>query len=279
MNEVLGEEVVALQAIFEDQITVTEGRRDVDGESQPVVEVVYSQDELVLSFVCCSDYPHRLPTVSCPLLRRLGHMPELSELMTGLRGSEMLFQAIDFARSRVERSEPGVDTSPTYADPVLSTEVSEFSSEPTQRVEIFHGEPITDRHSVFQSHLAFVSSMDEVRSFRATILADKKFARATHNIFAYRFECSNTHVVFHDHDDDGETAAGGRLAELLRLMGVSGVAVVVSRWFGGVLLGADRFKLINNCARALLEQHGLGTSTKQGPISSSRAKRGGSGGK
>lgn len=31
-----------------------------------------------------------------------------------------------------------------------------------------------------------------------------------------------------------------------------GVVVVVSRWFGGVLLGPSRFTHINNCARAHL---------------------------
>jgi hypothetical protein len=28
--------------------------------------------------------------------------------------------------------------------------------------------------------------------------------------------------------------------------------VVVSRWYGGILLGPDRFKHINNCARNIL---------------------------
>ena len=36
-------------------------------------------------------------------------------------------------------------------------------------------------------------------------------------------------------------------------MGVEGVLVVVTRWFGGVLLGPSRFKCINNSARSLLE--------------------------
>ena len=31
------------------------------------------------------------------------------------------------------------------------------------------------------------------------------------------------------------------------------VLVIVSRWFGGILLGGDRFKLINNAARDALE--------------------------
>lgn len=32
--------------------------------------------------------------------------------------------------------------------------------------------------------------------------------------------------------------------------------VVVSRWFGGILLGGDRFKYINNAARDALELGG-----------------------
>lgn len=32
----------------------------------------------------------------------------------------------------------------------------------------------------------------------------------------------------------------------------------MSRWFGGVKLGPDRFRLINNAARALLAANGFG---------------------
>tara|TARA_A100001015_G_C14827320_1_gene647198 strand:- start:502 stop:654 length:153 start_codon:yes stop_codon:yes gene_type:complete len=39
-------------------------------------------------------------------------------------------------------------------------------------------------------------------------------------------------------------------------MNTQNVCVVVSRWFGGVLLGPDRFKYINNAGRILLEQNG-----------------------
>ena len=106
--------------------------------------------------------------------------------------------------------------------------------------------------------------MDEVEQFRASIVSDRRYSRATHNIFAYRFTCPRTGVVYHDNDDDGEDAAGGRLAELLRLMGADGVAVIVSRWFGGTLLGPDRFKFISNSARRLLEDQGVGLTTAGG---------------
>lgn len=44
-----------------------------------------------------------------------------------------------------------------------------------------------------------------------------------------------------DNDDDGEAAAGGRIAHLMQVMDVVNVLVVVSRWYGGVKLGPDRW--------------------------------------
>ena len=70
--------------------------------------------------------------------------------------------------------------------------------------------------------------------------------------------CSRTveHDASDHNDDDGETTAGAKLAALLELTGAQNVLVVVSRWFGGVLLGPARFKYIANTARALLDETG-----------------------
>ena len=46
-------------------------------------------------------------------------------------------------------------------------------------------------------------------------------------------------------------------ANLLDLTGAQDVIVVVSRWFGGVLLGPNRFKYIAMIARAQLEAAGF----------------------
>ena len=43
------------------------------------------------------------------------------------------------------------------------------------------------------------------------------------------------------------------MSELLRLMEVDCYAVIVARWYGGIHLGPDRFKHINNVARKLIE--------------------------
>lgn len=135
-----------------------------------------------------------------------------------------------------------------------STFSPSFSSDPI-KLEIIHGPSFTVQKSVFQSHIAAVSSIEEVSHFFHTIKTDKKYSRATHNILSFRFFCEKTKTIHADCDDDGETSAAGRLLEMMRLMGSIGVAVVVSRWFGGILLGPDRFKYINNSARSLLEEY------------------------
>ena len=38
--------------------------------------------------------------------------------------------------------------------------------------------------------------------------------------------------------------------------------VVVSRWYGGIQLGPDRFKHINNVARVLLQSSGLASQVQ-----------------
>ena len=67
-----------------------------------------------------------------------------------------------------------------------------------------------------------------------------------------------------DCDDDGGAAAGGRLLHQLQMVEARNVVVVVSRWFGGVLLGPARFGLINNAARELLDACGYIANTGGG---------------
>jgi putative IMPACT (imprinted ancient) family translation regulator len=59
-----------------------------------------------------------------------------------------------------------------------------------------------------------------------------------------------------DFDDDGEAGAGSRLLKLLQIVNACNVIVVVSRWYGGILLGPSRFQFITNAARSLLDECG-----------------------
>lgn len=120
--------------------------------------------------------------------------------------------------------------------------------------EIIHGEIITDRKSTFQGHVATITSVDEVRLVMSALLENKKIENATHNIYAYRI-CVGQCMI-QDCEDDGETQAGGRLLHLLQIVDAKNVMVVVSRWYGGIHLGSDRFRHINNAARRVLELAG-----------------------
>ena len=117
------------------------------------------------------------------------------------------------------------------------------------------GETRTDRASTFQAHAIKVQSIAEVNKFKRYLLSQKKIKKATHNISAYRFIAGKSGELFENFDDDGEHEAGTRLLGIMQKMKVNNVFVVVSRWFGGILLHHDRFKDINDVAKNLLNEH------------------------
>ncbi|XP_060797256.1 protein IMPACT isoform X2 [Neoarius graeffei] len=138
---------------------------------------------------------------------------------------------------------------------------------------IKHGEAITDRRSTFQPHLALVVTPKQVQRVLDKLYENKKIASATHNIYAYRIYCEDKNTFLQDCEDDGETAAGGRLLHLLQILDVRNVLVVVSRWYGGILLGPDRFKHINNCARNILVQEGYTETSDESSKPGGKSKK------
>ncbi|KAL8793079.1 MAG: hypothetical protein Q9195_004285 [Heterodermia aff. obscurata] len=106
--------------------------------------------------------------------------------------------------------------------------------------------PVTSKNSVFVARACSITSPSETKTALIHLLAtDKRVAKATHNITSYRIRRRTSsaidtplrNVIYQDYDDGGETAAGGRLLHLLKVMDAWDVFVVVSRWYGGVRLG------------------------------------------
>jgi hypothetical protein len=147
---------------------------------------------------------------------------------------------------------------------------------PSASTQIFRSAPIEDRASTF---IAFYSP-----TFTAQALqAHAEFKSASHRIAAWRklssqsalsFESSSQRVYESGHDDDGEKYAGKRLEKIMADMNAVG-AVVVARWYGGIMLGPVRFNHIEHCAReAILESRRtethdsveIGTKPKQRKI-------------
>ncbi|THV08148.1 UPF0029-domain-containing protein, partial [Dendrothele bispora CBS 962.96] len=125
-----------------------------------------------------------------------------------------------------------------------------------QGIQIFEAEPIVDRKSSFVGRACAISDPSQVPVILAHLSADRRISRAAHPIInAWRCKVGN--ILHQDNDDDGETAAGGRLAHLLQILDLTNVLVIVTRYFGGIHLGPDRFKHINQAARNALEIGGF----------------------
>jgi len=90
-------------------------------------------------------------------------------------------------------------------------------------------------NSRFIATIAPVFSPEEARTFIARI--KKEFADASHNVPAYIIGGGNTVTEFCS--DDGEPAgtSGKPALAVLRGSGLGDVAVVITRYFGGALLG------------------------------------------
>ena len=118
--------------------------------------------------------------------------------------------------------------------------------------------PITELKSTFLAHVTPITDPNQVPAYLSALLAsDRRIRQATHNISAWRIRGSTPEASFQDHDDDGETAAGGRLQHLLQAVDAWDVLVVVTRWYGGLKLGPRRFALINSAARDGLVKAGF----------------------
>ncbi|KAF9555363.1 UPF0029-domain-containing protein [Agrocybe pediades] len=123
-------------------------------------------------------------------------------------------------------------------------------------VNIYVAEPIMDRKSAFVGRACRIDHPSQVPQILSYLMADRRIARAAHPIIN-SWRCQVDGVLHQDNDDDGETAAGGRLAHLLQILDVNNVLVVVTRYFGGIHLGPDRFKHINQAARNALDLGGF----------------------
>jgi len=90
-------------------------------------------------------------------------------------------------------------------------------------------------NSRFIATLAPVFSIEEARVFIARIR--KEFADASHNVPVYIIGGGNTVTEYFSDDGEPSGTAGKPVLAVLRGSGLGDVAVVVTRYFGGTLLG------------------------------------------
>ncbi|NP_001079068.1 protein IMPACT [Xenopus laevis] len=294
------DEVEALTSIYGDEWCVID-------EAERIFCITISDSSnkptwtLCLQVILPPDYPVASPPLyqlNAPWLRgedRLTLSNCLEEMYLQNLGENILYQWVEkireFLVEKSQTSDPGPSLKSTSEETdvgddceVSTDELTEsfknsmifgmnYSSGVEEIPPIVHGETISDRRSTFQAHLAPVVSPYQVKLILNKLYENKKIATATHNIYAYRIYIKERNSFIQDCEDDGETAAGKRMLHLMQILDARDVMVVVSRWYGGILLGPDRFKHINNCARNVLMEHNYCSTVEESSKQTSKSKK------
>lgn len=252
------EEVEALSSIYgEDWTTESEETRSYN------IRIEENKHEVLLYVTLPEEYPSLAPPkyeLSAPWMDRKAkeklHML-LDEVYIENIGETVIFQWVEKIREvlqTIKKEEAKKKDVKPVAVETLDLNLLDINCP-----EITHGEVIADRKSTFQGHAAEVHSLEDVNAVLTKLKLNKKFLNATHNMYAYRIErkTSKGTSILQDCDDDGEAHAGGRMLHLLQILDQKNTLVVVSRWYGGIQLGPDRFRHINNATRQVIQQAGL----------------------
>ena len=110
---------------------------------------------------------------------------------------------------------------------------------------------LSDRGSKYAVSGAVVSNNAQAKAFIKALLSKKKYAKATHHTWAVIYQ-DDANVTTKAKNDDGESGAGMIILRMLERQAVFNHIVVVSRWYGGVHLGGDRFRHVQTCVNAYL---------------------------
>lgn len=114
--------------------------------------------------------------------------------------------------------------------------------------------PLSLKGSTFVARATAITSPSQRPALLASLMASvPRLRTATHNAWASR-TTSPTGYVAEQSEDDGETGAGALLLRVMRDLDAKDTLVVMTRWFGGTMLGPDRWRLMRNVVAAALTE-------------------------
>ncbi|GAA5956639.1 hypothetical protein JCM8115_000632 [Rhodotorula mucilaginosa] len=128
-------------------------------------------------------------------------------------------------------------------------------------------DPITDRQSTFVAHAAPCSNHTQahtLQNYIRNLRSGTHPVECSHEILAWRclslkpgktgLGSENDFKVMIDGDDDGEKGGSAVIKEVLTQEGGIDVAIVISRLYGGIMLGPVRFAHMRKCASQALSR-------------------------
>lgn len=217
-REDLNDEIEAINAIYPDSLIALGS----------MFQLLVPDRDIIVQLSFPSAYPAELPhilSVSSKTYENNDNFNKaaLEDLLKSnfFPDQVCLFEFIEAIRETYEEpiTDPLPDDAPSVEHEVTKDDIADY---------IFKywtsSNPLVDRKSTFVGFAAKVDSAEEFHALLQLLKEDKHIQRATHNITAYRIKNANGTIV-QDCDDDGETAAGGRLLHLLA------VSIVLSTSF------------------------------------------------
>ncbi|TQV97691.1 hypothetical protein V2A60_006575 [Cordyceps javanica] len=112
---------------------------------------------------------------------------------------------------------------------------------------------LTSRASTFVAHAAPVSNPSWRPSLIKQLMAERPdLETASHNAWAIRTSFGNSPLVQQASFDDGESGCGKFMLDIMKDADITNTLVVLTRWFGGVMLGPDRWRLMRECVNDAL---------------------------
>jgi hypothetical protein len=220
----LEEELLAVDAIYPGCVS-----RDTHSPRRLAIRPFFDTEPSAASLTLSmpQDYPDAPPTL-------LGHNGlSRSHILDALDtswtpGEVCLYVLIDNLREHPTGSNTNVTQGSVRNATIQTVSSSSSDDGDDQDYQFAVSDPIVDRKSTFVGRAISVQSKAEAQAALLWLKQhNKKVAKATHNIVAWRLiengvlmqgipEYNHSDVV-PDNDDDGEDAAGGRIAHLLEM--------------------------------------------------------------
>ncbi|KAF3026436.1 hypothetical protein E8E14_011752 [Neopestalotiopsis sp. 37M] len=118
--------------------------------------------------------------------------------------------------------------------------------------------PVTFKESTFIVRATKITQVSERQSsMQALFKAIPNLQTASHNAWAYRVkkpDMFGSFTIREGSEDDGESGCGAFLLKVMREADTVDTLVVMTRWYGGIMLGPDRWRIMRNCLKEALAE-------------------------
>ncbi|KAH8666307.1 hypothetical protein BX600DRAFT_511250 [Xylariales sp. PMI_506] len=145
----------------------------------------------------------------------------------------------------------------TATEPTQTPGDAKRSVEPVSRTWSASS-PISSKGSTFIVRATQITAASQRQSSMQELFhAIPNLTTASHNAWAYRYkkpDMFGSHTIREDSFDDGETGCGDFMLKVMRETDSVDTLVVMTRWYGGVMLGPDRWRIMRDCLKEALAE-------------------------